>query len=1094
MSGGARRSRSVVGPEARVELPAHLEELVPEPPEGLNDEELYQWTQRERRRVTLNQQGRFTATYFEDEMILMGGQRMLATYADPRVRVMQDARAWESHVEMTHGAVEHARNAQRVASALRLMLMGYGLPMSVIMAICHKRMFKAWRDGQRVKGSTALAAPMLEDETKREEARRNARGLLLHNVTAEDRTEYEQLRLFGRVVAQQTPSRSDLVDAGTFHYCVWHFDPLGPHEHVKADIERIRKLAIEEGRRLEQRDLEEIRVEEYQRGYAAGRRDERAEAQGRAPELPTRQVDVPMEIEEPQAGRTQASEVATLTAPISEAGVPTTSSATIVGVQRPARTVLPLTHGLNVPEATASIGPPMESSFRQEAIRHAEEWRQEALRGQHPVPRAAAATETSIPKPGAKRAAQDVSPPAQTPGETTHRTAAHAEGFLPAGFSDTEEEKDEVDYSRFLQGIPKKRRRARARRYQPAGIERGFWQAATDASEEIKLVALGAPDALTALKAAKSKVKCPDAERRILTYPNDYQGSQPATQCDYPFCQAANMQLTYQECENVQNPHYGNRSLRDALKDITMRTGPYDMTFSKRSRRRYVNIGMGGADWSNGNALLEKYGFYESIVKAGYFVFDLEGFSRKDDLAIRTEMAKKGVSEDLFKVQNIALLTMCAPNGVLLNFQVNWTGEKHLRSGQAIPRGLKSFFTDSRLRKAMFGGYGDMVKLRESIIPECSSAVDISNLVVQLYPQFEVDLGQRKPKCSKGYYAQCIKCPVYYHSPNGTKATYADVTNFYTDYVNWDWTRDMSKWSDVQLHYQFYDCYLALTAMREAAVYSLLLDGANPNADVIRATHRILDALEGYPRRTAVVGLERWMVFPNDGLDWVKEAKRAQGPVAGVHAPLLWDKNDQTRVFGDSAYVVQKERTGDTRYTPDGCTLPEAVRLAYENKLDGRLDLLEAVDRMIYGGFDKGSMRQKFIGNPSRGDYFPHLCLRCGEPTHPTDDCKASVKCIYSFCNNKESHDVAVCPTILEVCTICGARGHRAADHQKYSVHRLLEEYRIAKYAGALTCRAYDRSDAYRPVVAPDGVYEMVVEPYEVDVMGRLIEHMTGTE
>lgn len=70
----------------------------------------------------------------------------------------------------------------------------------------------------------------------------------------------------------------------------------------------------------------------------------------------------------------------------------------------------------------------------------------------------------------------------------------------------------------------------------------------------------------------------------------------------------------------------------------------------------------------------------------------------------------------------------------------------------------------------------------------------------------------------------------------------------------------------------------------------------------------------------------------------------------------------------------------------------------------------------------------------------PNFCRTCALPmnqhegkTHTEEQVKASA-CFYPLCNDEETHSVATCNAIMQVCDICQRRGHNASHHDDHSV------------------------------------------------------------
>ena len=64
-------------------------------------------------------------------------------------------------------------------------------------------------------------------------------------------------------------------------------------------------------------------------------------------------------------------------------------------------------------------------------------------------------------------------------------------------------------------------------------------------------------------------------------------------------------------------------------------------------------------------------------------------------------------------------------------------------------------------------------------------------------------------------------------------------------------------------------------------------------------------------------------------------------------------------------------------------------------------------------------------------------CQRCGynfkeETDKPHPDCGNKPDCIYPLCENPQTHNILVCPTLHGICNICKRRGHQALHHRPH--------------------------------------------------------------
>ncbi len=665
-------------------------------------------------------------------------------------------------------------------------------------------------------------------------------------------------------------------------------------------------------------------------------------------------------------------------------------------------------------------------------------------------------------------------------------------------------EDDEIKPDEPPKKSPSKRRRARrakpeaGRRYYRASIPPEFKHM------EVSLVSVNKEDA----PSARGYSECPDAAKCRLIFPRGFKDCYPTSECHEDLCLAADPGFWFREYEDWRAPMFHTKTIEQAELDATMKDGAYTLEPKMSHARQVINYAKSGPAWDADDGperKLRDHGFFNCIENVGFFILDIEGWTetKRAKMLPRLDMTPSEFEEVAF-----AIITIGAPNGVILNIQVNYNGQEVL--GVELPDIIKMYLESTKLRRGMYGHYDDYIKLTNGYLPKLVVGSDLSNLIISMFPQpwkLTQENGAKKMSYGKHYAADNLKSPVMFYYKEKDKSSTTGVKNIYIDYQTLDFSRKLP-WPKYYDYYQAFDVMIALAALDLASARILKNEGCKPWGDVIRVQHEILDRIEGFPPRPACSGqIPDDLIIPYPDYDWVEAGGRADVPVKQMKIDQVYDPLDKPNMFASIKYIVNKKRIcgrydSETnlgrRYELDGSHLSDQQRLAYERQLGARLGP-PSIEHVTNDMLDPMTLRDKWHNNPERVSLpkkfrgkskmndFPHPCIHCSDFNHSSEECAAvDLKCPYPFCLRPQGHIIPVCPVVHNYCQRCDSHGHLTSDHSTTSSYHRQEEFRIAKYLGVRTCRLYDHKTAYQSQRDDQGRYRLEPKGYMIPVEKRV--------
>ena len=413
--------------------------------------------------------------------------------------------------------------------------------------------------------------------------------------------------------------------------------------------------------------------------------------------------------------------------------------------------------------------------------------------------------------------------------------------------------------------------------------------------------------------------------------------------------------------------------------------------------------------------------FLESIYDYGFYGCDLEHWG------VQSAQYQKLDNDDVKRA--ISILHIKAPNGVLLQIQVNFPGKGKPKI--ALPQEIKMLLSQESPVRFGFGAAGDTNRLLASgLVDVVAPAADMHNLALIMWPQTGVAL--EAIRTGKDFAAEQLGAHRHFVHFRHRKTTQQTVAR----HDIWQFNLPIERWADqkaIMIEYNHYDHSVAYVALYRAAMRLNKLAGY-PDADVIRTVHFLLFLLLRWKNRAESQNKQEAFLRPYP--DWYGKdhLQSLNGTVPMPPAPMMPNK----RVWNEMGTIMRLFFRQPRTYIIDRHGMPAAFVQKMCELLGG-----EAIAKDAPRARDNLYLNQE-------GACFPHFCERCGSTEHPMVECQeANVQCWY--CQGR-SHDIKVCDLLHRFCKSCFLRGHRDTDHVR-PIIELWNKFMLASRCGAVTTR-----------------------------------------
>jgi len=555
---------------------------------------------------------------------------------------------------------------------------------------------------------------------------------------------------------------------------------------------------------------------------------------------------------------------------------------------------------------------------------------------------------------------------------------------------------------------------------------------------------------------------CPDAENKRIMFPLGWKNRRPKSTCVCDFCVAAAPPFVIDDYELGARGFYATKTVTKARMDALMRKGS-DFDLSAPDITKVINYG-GGSPTTELELHAKLKPWLKVISRHGYFTLDVEGWTAAKLQEFKHMYAE---TEHYSTAFAYTTLTICAPDGIMLQIAVNFDG--HKIHGKHVPDFIKVLLRNPRIRRAGFGIFEDIRKLRESeTVTRVSAGSDLNNLALLCWPQNAslmhkgVIVADRLLahhellgiETGKQFVAEQLNAPrIYYNARQKNRPRPRNGIGI--DYHDLEFHRPFAAWEDYWVAYNMYDHYLSHALLHAAAQRLRFLDTKNVNTDVIRVIHYLLEYTRGIPPVMLAQGRTTLDLWPLD--DWYGKNHQDSG-VGPIEMRALLLHVHQPKKFHSTKTIMDELRHGERAYVTDWA----AVSDDFLQELRFQLPPSTNNNIITLDNYTTEQAMNKFMR--SKGEFFPHPCGLCESYDHSNVTCSTqSPQCHYLLCGDY-MHTMGVCKLLNGRCEDkrCEMLGHTQAFHNQYSALKLWEMFRIASPYGAQTCRLFSKDFAYQ--------------------------------
>ncbi len=554
---------------------------------------------------------------------------------------------------------------------------------------------------------------------------------------------------------------------------------------------------------------------------------------------------------------------------------------------------------------------------------------------------------------------------------------------------------------------------------------------------------------------------CPDAENERIMFPLGWKNRQPLSTCPCEFCVAAAPPFVIDDYEKGARGFYATKTVTKSRMDALMRAGS-DFDLSTPDVNKFINYG-GGSPITEQELHAQLKPWLKVISCHGYFTLNVGAWTSAKLQEFKRTYARSSQYTTAFAYTT---LSICAPNGIILQIAVNFDGHKVL--GKLVPDFIKTLLRNRHIRRAGFDIFENIRKLRESETVTCvSPGSDLNNLALLCWPQ-NASLVHKGVitadrllapqellgiETGKQFVAEQLNAPrIYYNLKH--KQRPRPRSGIGINHNNLEFHRPFAAWPDYWKDYNMYDHYISHALLHAAAQRLRFLDTKNVNADVIRVIHYLLEYTRGIAPVMIAHDKTTMDLWPLD--DWFSKNYQESG-VGPIEMRALLLHVHHPKKFHSTKTIIDELRHGERSYVTDWAAVSED----FLNEL--RYQLPPSTNNKItLENYTTEQALEKFLR--SNGEFFPHPCGYCESYDHTHATCAAqSTHCHYLLCGDY-THTMGVCKLLNGRCEDkrCEMLGHTQAFHNLYSALKLWEIFRIASPFGAQTCRLYSKDFAYQ--------------------------------
>jgi hypothetical protein len=318
------------------------------------------------------------------------------------------------------------------------------------------------------------------------------------------------------------------------------------------------------------------------------------------------------------------------------------------------------------------------------------------------------------------------------------------------------------------------------------------------------------------------------------------------------------------------------------------------------------------------------------------------------------------------------------------------------------------------------------------------------NVSMECFPQRHIE---RLGDCRDGakFAQEKLNSPAKFYTPSRNKAPPVDGIAIHYETLNM--TKPFDEWYRHWFWYNANDNIVVLALLDWIGVRCVLNEGLDMKADIGCHVRAYLARLRGKGRYLDKRDRSDENSRPYDWMEEEVDTIRGVQPMMGLNpGPNISPQQLMCNIRTNKRHnLVDKYQI-----------LPEVLEV-YE-KIMGK------GERLRFEEWDLDVCLKYSYKEQAGGEFFPHMCARCGSTYHQIIDCDYDQECICAFNLCQQSgHTITICPMLSHrTCEACYHQGHEGCHHVDMSYERLRNEFQIAAHLGAIACRYVDNTYRFR--------------------------------
>jgi hypothetical protein len=535
--------------------------------------------------------------------------------------------------------------------------------------------------------------------------------------------------------------------------------------------------------------------------------------------------------------------------------------------------------------------------------------------------------------------------------------------------------------------------------------------------------------------------ECPDFREGRTVYARDVGARRyQAMQCRNWRCLAKDPQHLREDGIDPSTLAYTIRRAQDVLDTLSLSSGRF--LIKDKMHSKIVNYGKGSIyeKWPNAMRRLRELNFFQCILGDGWMSFDVEGIidpikqSFIDSLECTFDDTQRAFS----------IVHFGASNGAILQIQVNFNGCRTL--GNDIPKEIEALLIDPDIYKCQYAVQDDARKL-DSLNITVANCIDMRNVSMECFPQRNIP---KVKDCRDGAQigAEKLRTPIPFYTPS-KKAPPKDGIAIH--YESLDMTRPFGEWPPHWTYYNANDNIVVLALLDWIGVRCVQNEGLDMRADIGRHVRAYLARLRGKARYKDRHDRTEENSRPYDWMEGEIDTELGVQPMLGI--------NPQPNI--SPAQLMSNIRSNKRHNIADKYQVSLDVLKVYENIMGS---VGHGGERMRFEDWNLKDARDYSYREQAGGQFFPHLCDRCGSTHHRVGGCPEApdAQCAFNLCNGV-GHTITICPILNQTtCSECYYQGHDRQSHFRVSYERIRNEFQIAAPLGVISCRYLDNTKTYR--------------------------------